>query len=86
MAEYRGYESTQPGGVKVVLSVGELAGRKRPSLYVTISNEYSAMVCPLASFSSEEAADRARDLLDHFIMREPLCVPAEQEKEDRHGD
>ena len=51
-----GCEWTRKDGSKIGLHVGNLPGRKKPSVYVSESNEFCARITPLASCVDEESA------------------------------
>jgi hypothetical protein len=52
-----GYEWTRKDGSKIGLHVGKLPGRKKPSVYVSESNEFCARITPLASCVDEQSAN-----------------------------
>lgn len=59
--------STRTGGPHEAfegIGVTTLPGRKRPSLYSASGNKFTLSMAPLASFSSEAAAEEALRLLD----------------------
>ena len=76
--QFHGYESN----AGVTLAIGSVPGRKRPALYVAITNEHCARICPLAFFATKEAVERAQELLDHFILKRPFPVPAQPEGDE----
>lgn len=55
------------------LHIGCLPGRKRPCLYLAVSNEFVAEVEILASFHSEKAARAAQEVLDCFILKSKVA-------------
>ncbi len=62
-----GCEWTRKDGSKIGLHVGKLPGRKRPSVYVSESNEFCARIRPLASCVDQESANMLEKLIESLV-------------------
>ena len=65
MSKFHGYRAD----AGPALHIGVLPGRKRPCLYLAVTNEFVAEVEVLATFRSEKSAQAAQDILDRFIFK-----------------
>lgn len=67
-----GCEWTRKDGSKIGLHVGKLPGRKKPSVYVSESNEFCARITPLASCVDEDSAKVLGKLIEALVeQKEP---------------
>ncbi len=62
-----GCEWTMKNGSKIGLHVGKLPGRKKPSVYVSESNEFCARIRPLASCVDQESANMLEKLIESLV-------------------
>ena len=62
-----GCEWTMKDGSKIGLHVGKLPGRKKPSVYVSESNEFCARIRPLASCVDQESANMLEKLIESLV-------------------